>query len=223
MELDRDQHKQPVEQQQQEQSKPVERQELDQLKSTGITQTQQSCSDVTMVEVCLLLAVFAQVVIYNFCLSLFFFWRSTKEEAEKNHLGQEKSPYLLQHADNPVHWFAFSQKAFEIAKKLNRPILISIGYGLSCYTAPTHTHIYLCVYVYKYIYTQHIHTEIYIYIYIYTHTQRERKRVTYTILVRKKMQISHTYYVWCALDQLVSNLSLVRHTTLSSLGIILGN
>ncbi len=46
-----------------------------------------------------------------------------------NSLINETSPYLLQHAYNPVNWLPFSDKAFEIAKKENKPILISIGYS----------------------------------------------------------------------------------------------
>ena len=46
-----------------------------------------------------------------------------------NHLGQETSPYLLQHADNPVHWYPWGEDALELAKKENKPILLSIGYS----------------------------------------------------------------------------------------------
>lgn len=55
-----------------------------------------------------------------------------QEMEEINHLGQETSPYLLQHADNPVHWFAWGPTALAKAKKENRLILISIGYS-SCH------------------------------------------------------------------------------------------
>ncbi|GAB4177583.1 MAG: thioredoxin domain-containing protein [Calditrichia bacterium] len=47
----------------------------------------------------------------------------------KNRLSEEQSPYLLQHADNPVHWFPWSEEAFEIAKKENKIIFLSIGYS----------------------------------------------------------------------------------------------
>ncbi len=47
----------------------------------------------------------------------------------KNHLAKETSPYLLQHADNPVDWYPWGEAAFELAKSLNRPILLSIGYS----------------------------------------------------------------------------------------------
>jgi uncharacterized protein YyaL (SSP411 family) len=46
-----------------------------------------------------------------------------------NHLILESSPYLLQHAHNPVNWYAFSDEAFEKAKAENKPIFISIGYA----------------------------------------------------------------------------------------------
>jgi hypothetical protein len=45
-----------------------------------------------------------------------------------NRLVFEKSPYLLQHAANPVDWYPWSQEAFDLAKKLNKPIFLSIGY-----------------------------------------------------------------------------------------------
>ncbi len=46
-----------------------------------------------------------------------------------NRLKNEKSDYLLQHADNPVDWFAWSDEAFEKARKENKPIILSIGYS----------------------------------------------------------------------------------------------
>ncbi len=46
-----------------------------------------------------------------------------------NELVHEKSPYLLQHAHNPVNWHPWGDKAFEIAKKTNKPVLVSIGYA----------------------------------------------------------------------------------------------
>ncbi len=46
-----------------------------------------------------------------------------------NRLIHEKSPYLLQHAHNPVDWRPWGQEAFDEAKKLNRPIFVSIGYS----------------------------------------------------------------------------------------------
>src|SRR5579871_579617 len=46
-----------------------------------------------------------------------------------NRLIHETSPYLLQHAHNPVDWFAWGEEALEKAKDMNKPILISIGYS----------------------------------------------------------------------------------------------
>ncbi|MBC8045726.1 MAG: thioredoxin domain-containing protein [Fimbriimonadaceae bacterium] len=46
-----------------------------------------------------------------------------------NKLIDETSPYLLQHAHNPVEWFAWGTEAFEKAKKEDKPILVSIGYA----------------------------------------------------------------------------------------------
>ncbi len=49
-----------------------------------------------------------------------------------NALVNETSPYLLQHAHNPVHWQVWSEACFEQAKHENKPILVSIGYS-SCH------------------------------------------------------------------------------------------
>ena len=46
-----------------------------------------------------------------------------------NRLAREKSPYLLQHAHNPVDWFPWGDEAFALAKKEDKPILLSIGYS----------------------------------------------------------------------------------------------
>ncbi|MEL6637879.1 MAG: thioredoxin domain-containing protein [Bacteroidota bacterium] len=46
-----------------------------------------------------------------------------------NQLHQETSPYLLQHAHNPVHWYAWKEEAFERARREDKPILVSIGYS----------------------------------------------------------------------------------------------
>ena len=46
-----------------------------------------------------------------------------------NRLFLESSPYLLQHAHNPVNWYPWGDEAFATAKKLKRPILLSIGYS----------------------------------------------------------------------------------------------
>ena len=46
-----------------------------------------------------------------------------------NRLAREKSPYLLQHADNPVDWYPWSEEAFAKARQENKPIFLSIGYS----------------------------------------------------------------------------------------------
>jgi uncharacterized protein YyaL (SSP411 family) len=46
-----------------------------------------------------------------------------------NRLAKESSPYLLQHAYNPVDWFAWGEEAFEKAEREEKPILLSIGYS----------------------------------------------------------------------------------------------
>ncbi|MBI2609051.1 MAG: thioredoxin domain-containing protein [Deltaproteobacteria bacterium] len=46
-----------------------------------------------------------------------------------NRLFLETSPYLLQHAHNPVNWYPWGDHAFETAKKLKRPVLLSVGYS----------------------------------------------------------------------------------------------
>ncbi|MFE2063580.1 thioredoxin domain-containing protein [Streptomyces sp. NPDC059467] len=49
-----------------------------------------------------------------------------------NRLAHETSPYLLQHADNPVDWWPWSAEAFEAARAANKPVLLSVGYS-SCH------------------------------------------------------------------------------------------
>ena len=46
-----------------------------------------------------------------------------------NRLSQESSPYLLQHADNPVDWYPWGEEAFREARKRDKPIFLSIGYS----------------------------------------------------------------------------------------------
>jgi uncharacterized protein YyaL (SSP411 family) len=47
----------------------------------------------------------------------------------RNRLSSETSPYLLQHADNPVDWYPWGEEALEKARKEDKPILLSIGYS----------------------------------------------------------------------------------------------
>ncbi len=53
----------------------------------------------------------------------------TSSERRPNRLAQETSPYLLQHAYNPVEWYPWGHEALQRAKDSNRPILLSIGYS----------------------------------------------------------------------------------------------
>ncbi|MBE6904631.1 MAG: thioredoxin domain-containing protein, partial [Ruminococcaceae bacterium] len=46
-----------------------------------------------------------------------------------NRLSKETSPYLLQHAENPVNWYSWCEEAFEDAKKQDKPVFLSIGYS----------------------------------------------------------------------------------------------
>ena len=46
-----------------------------------------------------------------------------------NHLNTQKSPYLLQHAENPVNWYPWRDDAFAEAKKQEKPVFLSIGYS----------------------------------------------------------------------------------------------
>jgi len=48
---------------------------------------------------------------------------------DQNRLAESQSPYLLQHASNPVDWYPWGDEAFEKAKKENKPIFLSIGYS----------------------------------------------------------------------------------------------
>ena len=46
-----------------------------------------------------------------------------------NRLASETSPYLLQHADNPVDWYPWGDEAFARARAEDKPVLVSIGYA----------------------------------------------------------------------------------------------
>ena len=47
-----------------------------------------------------------------------------------NRLARETSPYLLEHAENPVDWYAWGAEALARARTENKPILLSIGYSV---------------------------------------------------------------------------------------------
>ncbi len=50
-------------------------------------------------------------------------------ERNPNRLVHEKSPYLLQHAYNPVNWFPWGDEAFDKARTEDKPVFLSIGYS----------------------------------------------------------------------------------------------
>lgn len=69
--------------------------------------------------------------LYTLCFLLF--WACSKNEAKKgNELVNETSPYLLQHAYNPVNWKAWNKASLKEAKEQNKLIVVSIGYS-SCH------------------------------------------------------------------------------------------
>jgi len=55
--------------------------------------------------------------------------QQNRPSAHRNHLAAETSPYLLQHAENPVEWYPWSPEALTKARAENKPILLSIGYS----------------------------------------------------------------------------------------------
>jgi uncharacterized protein YyaL (SSP411 family) len=55
--------------------------------------------------------------------------KETHMHSFTNRLAQEKSPYLLQHAHNPVDWYPWGEEAFETARAEDKPIFLSIGYA----------------------------------------------------------------------------------------------
>ena len=56
----------------------------------------------------------------------------TQDAEFTNRLAKETSPYLLQHAHNPVDWYAWGEEAFAAARLQNKPIFLSVGYS-TCY------------------------------------------------------------------------------------------
>ena len=65
------------------------------------------------------------IVLFPYCTN-----KTLKKKIKKqNRLEHSQSPYLLQHASNPVDWYPWSEDAFILAKKENKPIFLSIGYS----------------------------------------------------------------------------------------------
>lgn len=54
---------------------------------------------------------------------------NTVKHTHTNLLINEKSPYLLQHAHNPVNWMAWGEAAFSKAKREGKPVFLSVGYS----------------------------------------------------------------------------------------------
>ena len=60
---------------------------------------------------------------------VFFFYGEAFPEKSYNRLIHEKSPYLLQHKNNPIHWYAWGEEALQASHDQNKPIFLSIGYS----------------------------------------------------------------------------------------------
>lgn len=72
---------------------------------------------------------------YKICgliLVLLVHFSCAPDNKKQSRLAGASSPYLVQHADNPVDWYEWGEEALSIAKKENKPLLISIGYA-SCH------------------------------------------------------------------------------------------
>ena len=52
-----------------------------------------------------------------------------RQKTASNRLIDEKSPYLIQHAGNPVNWYPWGEEAFDKARKEDKPVFLSIGYA----------------------------------------------------------------------------------------------
>ena len=74
----------------------------------------------------LCIVLLCSLILYSSCNN------AQDQHKKANRLIHESSPYLLQHAYNPVDWYPWGDKAFERAKKENKPVIVSIGYS-SCH------------------------------------------------------------------------------------------
>lgn len=61
--------------------------------------------------------------------SLGYHAAGNEQHKHTNRLTKEQSPYLLQHAHNPVDWYPWSEEAFDLARKEDKPIFLSVGYA----------------------------------------------------------------------------------------------
>ena len=73
-----------------------------------------------------------RITSYNVCYTKLL-RRMTSDDTppspHRNRLADETSPYLLQHADNPVDWYPWGDDAFALAREQGKPVLLSIGYS----------------------------------------------------------------------------------------------
>ena len=76
--------------------------------------------------------IFFVLIVSEILLSACTQRHSNNQVGKSNQLNRESSPYLLQHAQNPVHWQAWNQEALQLARENNSLILVSIGYS-SCH------------------------------------------------------------------------------------------
>ena len=68
-------------------------------------------------------------IIFPLAIVIFFFYEGAFAAKPYNRLIHEKSPYLLQHKDNPIHWYAWGEEALQAARDQKKPIFLSIGYS----------------------------------------------------------------------------------------------
>lgn len=68
-------------------------------------------------------------IIIPLAIAVLFFYDGAFAAKPYNRLMHEKSPYLLQHKDNPIHWYAWGEEALQAAREQNKPIFLSIGYS----------------------------------------------------------------------------------------------
>lgn len=73
--------------------------------------------------------IISKIIVVAFCCYLLFSCNKKQGITQTNDLIYETSPYLLQHAKNPVNWKAWNDKTLELAKKENKLMVISIGYS----------------------------------------------------------------------------------------------
>ena len=75
------------------------------------------------------LAAFSGQLLFLLLFTLIGCQSGSENMVDKNRLSDSQSPYLLQHADNPVHWQPWGAEALDRAKREDKPLIISIGYA----------------------------------------------------------------------------------------------